>query len=118
MLIGVFQMLSVGKREHPAGSLPQVEVVHGVAQPHVPPWQVSPPAQLPQEPPQPSLPQAFPVQSAMQRAVDPRECWPRRRFARLFRLLLPRAPAHASPPATPSKRPSPLVAAPDSMPST
>jgi len=54
--------------------LPQVEVVHGVAQPHLPLWQVSPPVQLPQEPPQPSLPQAFPVQSAMQRSLDRSEC--------------------------------------------
>jgi hypothetical protein len=48
--------------------------VHGVAQPHLPLWQVSPPVQLPQEPPQPSLPQVFPVQSAMQRSLDRSEC--------------------------------------------
>ena len=68
--MGAFQMLSAGKSAHPAGMLPQEEVVHGVAQPQLPPWQDSPPPQLPQEPPQPSLPHAFPAQSAMQEGDD------------------------------------------------
>jgi hypothetical protein len=68
--IGEFQMLSTGKREHPSGMTPQTEVVHGVVQPHLPPWQLSPSSQVPHEPPQPSLPHVFPAQLATQRRVD------------------------------------------------
>src|SRR5215210_4519799 len=57
-----FQMLSAGKSGHPAGTLPQAA----------------------QEPPQPSLPHAFPAQSAMQLVDEPCPCHV---FALLFFLF-------------------------------
>src|SRR5215212_56931 len=105
-------MLSAGKKEHPSGMMPQEEVVHGVAQPHRPLWQVSPLSQVPQEPPQPSPPHDFPAQFGTQR-LDGRREPPPRRF-----LFLRRPPFRAPAAISPNREPSAPAAAADSTPST